>query len=242
MTWTKQTYSDSALMKRGAGRARELPRRLKISPEEMRNKRVLEVGCGFGEHICHVKDQYDCEVIGIDPWPRFKEGPFSDREYLREGDILSPDILNLGKFDYIASYDVLEHVEIPEMAVKNISSLLKPGGRAFLKFNLHRGASASHVVHLTEFPWCHLILTPSEIEDLVFHKHGYRRGPSWVNYATYAHYIEWFSKHGLLAEAIWYDRFRISDEFYQMHYSALKGYPRYELERNFMMATLSKPV
>jgi len=238
----KQEYDRDALWKRGRGRAGQLPRRLKVGPEVLAGKRILEVGCGFGEHTAAVAEMYQADAVGIDPWPRFKDGPYADVCQCHQADILSQaDVATLGQFDFIASYDVLEHVRDPYLAVCNIAGLLKPAGKAFLKFNLYRGASASHVVHLIDFPWCHLILSPKEIEDLIYERYGVRRGPSWVNRATYAHYADWFEEFGLKAQAIWYDRYRMADSFYHQHIDSLCFYPRYELERNFMLATLYKP-
>jgi SAM-dependent methyltransferase len=236
----KPRYDAESLRKRGYGRALQLPRRLRLKPEDLQGKRILEVGCGFGEHTAAVAEIYGAEAVGIDPWPRFLDGPYADRSNFLTADILDPGITRLGQFDVIASYDVLEHVVEPHIAIEHIAKMLALGGRAFLKFNLHRGASASHVVHLIDFPWCHLILTAEQIEDLVWARHGYRRGPSWVNRATYAHYLEWFTVNGLKAEAVWYDRFPMSEDFHQNHAKELSGVPRYELERNFMLACLIK--
>lgn len=237
-----QLYDAASLESRGKGRARWFADRLKLGDADLRGARVLEVGCGFGEFSAAMEDQFNVEAVGIDPWLRFGQGPYADRTFHHPLDITSDEVLALGTFDYVASFDVLEHVEDPKRALTNIFQLLKPNGRAFLKYNLHRGANASHIVHHTNVPWCHLIMSDDEIEELTLARTGTRRTPAWVNKATYAHYLVWLAEIGFETMTTWYVRYPMDEAFYQQHRDILVRYPRDDLDKDFMCVTLRRPV
>lgn len=235
-------YDAASLRKRGQGRAGELPRRLGLDPGTLRGKRILEIGCGFGESTVAVRDMYGADAVGIDPFPRFRRGPWADEALFRDLDVTAADPDELGRFDFIHSYTVWEHIERPKAALRKVHELLNEGGRAYLWYNLHRGASAAHLMHYLDFPWIHLIHTDQEIRGMMLERHGIDRGPSWVNKLTWAHYLQYFPALGFEVEAVWYDRFEMPTEFYRAHQAKLKPYPKEDLERNFMHARLLKPV
>lgn len=102
--------------------------------------RTLDAGCGSGCFSFYAASQGN-HVIGLD-----MEGPklasakirgkaleFPHLEFraqdLRELDRLVPQ---LGTFDQILSFEVIEHVMNDEKLVKDMASLLKPGGRLIL--------------------------------------------------------------------------------------------------------------
>lgn len=230
----RQQYDKQSLIDRGIGRAQALPSRLGVEPEALRGKRILEIGCGFGEHCAAAREMFRAEVVGIDPWPRIDDGPFAGGDFFVQEDITAPSVRTLGEFDFIASYDVFEHVEQPEKGIENVARLLRPGGVAFLKYNLYRGRSATHIVHRTNAPWAQLLLSPEEIEA------RYGIAPAWVNKLTYAHYLHYFARAGLSVEGEGYVWARIPDDFLQTHWEKLKAYPRDELDRDFMRVRLAK--
>ena len=238
----QQKYDHDTLKTRGEGRAKWFAGRLELSDETLRGARILEIGCGYGEFCAALEDVYHAEAVGVDPWPRINQGPYAGRSFHKQIDITAEAALGLGLFDYAASFDVLEHVEDPKLALQNLFLLLKPGGRAFLKYNLHRGASAAHLVHLTNVPWCHLVMSDSAIEDLIEAKTGERRRPAWVNKATYAHYILWLNEIGFQTTKHWYVRQKMDREFFEKHRDILIRYPKDDLEKNFMCVILDKPM
>lgn len=237
-----QYNTEKDLAARGRGRAEQLPRRLDVSPDALREARILEVGCGYGEQCAALQDLYGADVTGIDPWSRIQQGPYAERNFYRNEDITTPAVLKLGQFGFICSYDVFEHVEQPRKALENVYALLQPGGRAHLKYNLHRGASASHLMKYLDFPWVHLIHDENEIRGMMLEKTGKERGPAWVNRLTYAHYLQYFSEIGFEQLKVWYSVVRMPADFYARHEQKLKAYPREDLERNFMHVTLQRPL
>lgn len=238
---THPSYDAASLQKRGEGRARTLPRRLGINRDLTSDERVIEIGCGFGETTAALRRLYACSSLGIDPWPRWRKGPYADNEELyRELDITSPDARNLGTFDFAHSYDVWEHMRHPRSALERLYELLKPSGRAYMRFNLHRGASASHLMRYLDFPWVHLIHSDEEIRQMMREKWGLDRGAAWVNKLTYAHYLLYFSEIGFKTLRVWYDRRPMDPAFYKRYEKQLSPYPIEDLERNFMHVLLEK--
>ena len=131
--------------------------------------RVLDFasGSGFGTHIIakECKGQVD-QVIGVDNDPdalayakhRYYH-PLSD---FVEADVTDPGLPEqLGQFDYILSFETIEHVRDEKQFLTNIYQLLKPGGTLILStpFGEGRDRPSSvpfHVHQLTVDEFKHL--------------------------------------------------------------------------------------
>jgi SAM-dependent methyltransferase len=234
-----QTYEERRA--KGLKRASLLASRLGVKPEMLRGKRLLEIGCGYGADSVNVEEVYGANVIGIDPWPRWKRGPNRKRDIFHAVDIADPAVLNLGQFDYAFSQAVFEHVERPRVGLQNLFKLLKPGGRAFLKYNLYLGCSSSHLVKYIGLPWVQLTHSDAEVRALMLEKTGREQSCEFVNRASYAHYLRWFDDIGFKLLNCSYDVIKMSDEFYKQHYEKLKFYDRTDLETDFMLVLLERP-
>jgi SAM-dependent methyltransferase len=232
-------YDDQSLRSRGAGRARELPRRLGVDPGRLRGSRILEVGCGNGETTMAVRDLYGADVMGVEPFPRYLNTAWAAEPIFLKADIC--DVQGIAPFDFVHSYTVWEHIDRPKLALRKVHELLKPGGRAYLVYNLYRGATAAHLAAYIDIPWVHLLYTEEEIRAMMKARHGRDRGPSWVNKLTWAHYLAYFAEIGFAVEKVWYTLRRMEPEFYRQHEAKLKAYPIEDLERNFMHVTLRRP-
>ncbi len=110
-----------------------------LGVEDLRGKRLLEVGSGFGVFLAVARRDYGIESFGVEP---ASVGFDSSREIAREvlgqyaidssilidakgEDLPFPD----GHFDLIFSSNVLEHTEDPQLVIEEALRVLKPGGR-----------------------------------------------------------------------------------------------------------------
>ncbi len=91
---------------------------------------VLEVGCGMGTTLGHIRNTYPNSTIhGIELMPRIAE--FANK-YI--GDVICGNIESLelpyenNQFDYIIFADVLEHLVDPEAVLLKMREYLKPSG------------------------------------------------------------------------------------------------------------------
>lgn len=106
----------------------------KLTEKDLRNKRILDAGCGTGEKSIFFS-KVGAEVIAID----FSKGQLEEakkkaqKEKIKnisfiEKDILKDNLENLGKFDIIVSLGVLHHTENPQKAFASIVGQLKDNG------------------------------------------------------------------------------------------------------------------
>lgn len=98
------------------------------------DSRVLDVGCGRGELLDRIRTSYNALCYGVDVSPKSLE------EATNRSD---PD-LNLarsdgrqlpfadGSFDLITSLDVLEHIDSADKALREMTRVVRPGGRIIL--------------------------------------------------------------------------------------------------------------
>jgi SAM-dependent methyltransferase len=129
----KQTQLDSYT---GLDRnAKNLWSSTRWSKDDLNGKHVLEVGCGPGKYT-EILLESKARVTAFD----LTTAVFVNRDqnsgkgvlYCFQGDIYNlPDI---GFFDYVFCYGVLQHCPDPDLAYKKIFELLKPGGRISIDY------------------------------------------------------------------------------------------------------------
>ncbi|MCG3783342.1 class I SAM-dependent methyltransferase [Delftia acidovorans] len=102
---------------------------------ELKNKHVMDFGCGSGYGAAFIADQ-GANCLGVDisktsiEYARktYLQAKFESHDLTNEN---LQDIINQ-RFDLIVSFDVIEHVEKYWTFVSNIKKLLKPGGTAII--------------------------------------------------------------------------------------------------------------
>lgn len=204
----------------------------------IKGARVLEVGCGRGHFSRVLADEYGCSVSGTDiaEYPQWSERPDLS---LHTHDIATLDNEFLGKFDFIVSFAVWEHVEHPYTALKAARELLESDGKMYLYANLYRGPQASHRYREVFFPWPHLLFTDEVFREFYATLGPTKRAAAWVNKLTFAQYLEYFRLLGFNAERTWASMKPIDEPFYQRFEDVLGRYPRFDLERDFIHAIVS---
>jgi 2-polyprenyl-3-methyl-5-hydroxy-6-metoxy-1,4-benzoquinol methylase len=119
-------------------RGREIVRMVR-QVTELRGKRVLDVGSGYGGMLISMAEQ-GANVTGIEidverariAQMRLKELKM-EVPYI-EGDICKPGIADeIGKFDVVICQDVLEHVMEPGVVIAALCKMMKPGGVIYIQ-------------------------------------------------------------------------------------------------------------
>ncbi len=91
--------------------------------------RVLEVGCGTGNHIIALADDFACDAHGLEPADEMRAVAQS-----REGTVTfysgnAEDISAAGNnFDFIFTVDVIHHMTDRDAYFAGVARALKPGG------------------------------------------------------------------------------------------------------------------
>ncbi len=107
--------------------------------DDLRGRRVLDVGCGNGYHCWRMRGAGAAEVIGIDPGPLFVVQFWALQKYLQQPGI---HVLPLGieqvppalqAFDTVFSMGVLYHRRSPLDHLQELLNCLRPGGQLVLE-------------------------------------------------------------------------------------------------------------
>ncbi|MCO5132376.1 MAG: methyltransferase domain-containing protein [Xanthobacteraceae bacterium] len=234
MATVSVNYEESARRDRGIKNADRLHKLM-----DMRGKRVLEIGCQFGDTTTALVEKYDCEVVGIDimrqdNWDEIGKNP---KITLLQADISkdNPDLLD-NSFDRIVSFAVWEHIRHPYSALKQCQRLLKPDGKKWLYANLYRSAVASHLTWAIKEPWPQLTMSSSEIMGRLKSKDiGWY---FWVNKLTYQQYILYFRKLGFHITWEYFIQHYFDEEYYRNNERELGLYPEWDLKTDFFQVVL----
>lgn len=92
--------------------------------------RILDVGCGTGMFLVHLKGLGFEHLAGVEPSPNLRER-FRDRTITLHEEL--PDV----PADVVFMLDVLEHIEDDRKTLAGIHQLLEPGGACFLSVPAH---------------------------------------------------------------------------------------------------------
>ena len=101
--------------------------------------RLLDAGCGSGRHICHAYNNYAVDVVGVDKNENdlaktrsLLQAISSTKYHENNWSLICTDITNLSfpdeSFDVIICSEVLEHVVMADLALNELTRLLKRGG------------------------------------------------------------------------------------------------------------------
>jgi 2-polyprenyl-3-methyl-5-hydroxy-6-metoxy-1,4-benzoquinol methylase len=96
-------------------------------------KKILEIGCAEGNYGAFLKQKYKAEVWGIELNQSAANEAAKKLDHVLTGDALHlMDQLEESSFDYIALFEVLEHMMNPEMVLMKAKRLLAKDGTIIL--------------------------------------------------------------------------------------------------------------
>lgn len=135
---------------------------------ELKWKKILEIGCGWGWKIIYISEKYNAEVIGIDlnldflsqAISKSKEKNVQNKVQFLEMDALNTDF-NDNEFDIILMSDVLEHIPQTDNLIKEVLRVLKPGWKILFDFAPYYHYFWHHMWDTIQIPWLHLFTTES---------------------------------------------------------------------------------
>jgi SAM-dependent methyltransferase len=160
---------------------------------------------------------------------------------LVEADMATEPVVPDGTLDLLVSSVVFEHVQRPVAMLAAVRAALRPGGKAWLHFNLYRGPAASHRYNEVHFPWPHLLFE-DEVCETWYAKHtGVARAFAWVNHMTLAEYLAVAGELGLEVEHCRRRVTPIDLDFYRRFEAKLGRYPALDLETDFATLVLRRP-
>jgi 2-polyprenyl-3-methyl-5-hydroxy-6-metoxy-1,4-benzoquinol methylase len=92
--------------------------------------RILEIGCGAGTTLAHLKDTGVCDWVGgVELFPSAAAEAAGVLDFVRQGNIETLELdIEPKSLDVVLCLDVLEHLVDPWATVRKLTLLLKPGG------------------------------------------------------------------------------------------------------------------
>jgi SAM-dependent methyltransferase len=204
--------------------------------------RTLEIGCGSGFEVWYLAHHFGSDAWGIDIRKRVGwDALAGDRVHLIEGDIAGDHGLPQAAFDRVVSFTVWEHITRPRAALEQLYAVMKPGALAWIRANLYRGPTASHMYRHITFPFPHLLFTDAVIAEAMQRAGKAAVGAAWVNRLTWEQYEAYLLEIGFLIRSVSFDRYPLDEAFYRRFEDVLGRYPREDLERGFFTVVLERP-
>ena len=88
---------------------------------------ILDIGCGAGWSTQQLAEQLQTTVVGMDVHPSSFEAPIGGKVKFVAGSALALPFRD-DRFEFVTSYQTLEHVENPEAALDEMRRVTSPGG------------------------------------------------------------------------------------------------------------------
>lgn len=120
----------------------------KGSPQPLKGKRILEIGCAKGYFLTCVKEM-GAEAFGVELNAKSVEiARRSHGERIYDEDLFELNLPEAG-FDVVYTRDVIEHIHDPAPFLAEIARLLRPGGMVFMATHnidglIHRAVGGRH--------------------------------------------------------------------------------------------------
>jgi|GEM_PF-2424705 ubiquinone/menaquinone biosynthesis C-methylase UbiE len=151
----------------------KLQRRLGVGIwDELRDRSVLDFGCGWGEDAVAAAVRGARLVIGVDVQEhRLEAGRalaaakgVSDRCLFINAHTQAAELASLPMVDVVYALDSFEHFDDPKGVLSQMYGLLAPGGRLLVVFGPPwKNPYGSHLEMMSSVPWIHLLFTEETV-------------------------------------------------------------------------------
>lgn len=163
---------------------------------DLKDKVVLDAGCGPGGKTMFYADKGCRSILGIDIDPvrighanTFLKTRPRDNVRFMIGDLSSLSITN-DTFDIIFLNDVFEHVDrsLLERVLIELKRVLKPGGTLCMEFPPWTSFDAGHLYDHIYIPWCQLLFSERTLIEALEHMNA--KGPAIGTSSVIEHFLE----------------------------------------------------
>lgn len=146
---------------------------------DMKDKLVLDAGCGPGGKTLYYAAKGCKRIIGVDidenrigHARNFLRAKGADNVEFRVGDLSKLEFAD-NTFDIIFLNDVFEHIERPilKAVLAECKRVLKPGGSICMEFPPWTSFDAGHLYDHIYIPWCQNIFSDRTLINVIEHMH-----------------------------------------------------------------------
>lgn len=121
--------------------------------ELVRNRDVLDFGCGFGDQAAALASEFAARVTGLDAHAGVLAAARQRYGHLA----CFTSCLGRETYDVIVSQDAMEHFDKPRLALNAMAAALRPGGLILLTFGPPWWAPyGAHMRYFCPIPWLQL--------------------------------------------------------------------------------------
>ncbi|RDY71528.1 methyltransferase domain-containing protein [Halobacillus trueperi] len=179
----------------------------KINPSiDLYNKSCLDVGCAYGGFLVAFKQSGATRAVGIDInnylldlCQSLIKDTHIDAEIYKKNILNFDEVGRLGSFDFITCNDVIEHVKEPDIAIRNMATLLKSGGTIY--FQIPNRLSVNFIKSDGHFKLPGITILPKEKADLYYNE-IFPEGYHDVTYKSLIYYIDHLNRLGLRCDIL----------------------------------------
>jgi 2-polyprenyl-3-methyl-5-hydroxy-6-metoxy-1,4-benzoquinol methylase len=206
-------------------------------PRSPENLKFLDFGCGEG----HVAKEAAMRKANLSVGYDIKQQGELAWNERNDNFLLTPNFTEakeLGPYDIILMYDVLDHCDEPENLLKQVKELSKPTTTIYIRCHPWCSRHGGHLYNQMNKAWVHLIFTPEELASLGLTPPN----PSQRVLFPIGTYKQYFQRVGLKFDEPDIQRTEIEDFFKTNNIVsnrlsktfAIKNFPEWQMTQGFL--------